>query len=252
MESQLIELLLQQGNSTKSQGIHQTALTGEKMFEEAFKDVNKYPHIFVLGCIGDKKIGAERAWKIPIAVAQKIQSLKFEDFSQLSESDLISIFSAGKLHFYNNDTAKQYYRGIQRIAHHYDGDASKIWNRNPSSSLLVRRFLEFEGVGVKIATMAANILTRDYKISVKDKTCIDISPDTHVMRVFKRTGLVRPNEKKEAMMYKAREISPGYPGILDFPMFEIGRNVCFAKKIPNCTNCILNEFCPKVGVISHT
>jgi endonuclease-3 len=245
MEHQIIQTLIQRGKSVKAQGIHQSAISGEDKFEEALKDIHKYPHIFVLGCIGDKQMDADRAWKIPVTIAKHIQSLEWTAFHQLSENDFISLFDKHNLHRYNTITAKSYFQGIQRIQSHYGGDASKIWSDTPSSSLLVRRFLQFHGIGVKIATMAANILVRDYKIPVKDRTCIDISPDTHVMRVFIRTGLVSSDEPKEAMIYKAREISPDYPGIIDYPMFEIGRSFCHARTRPNCKECYLNAYCPK-------
>jgi hypothetical protein len=36
--------------------------------------------------------------------------------------------------------------------------------------------------------MAANVLVRNYKVPLKDYFSIDISPDTHIKRVFYRMG----------------------------------------------------------------
>ena len=81
---------------------------------------------------------------------------------------------------------------LRHIADKYEGSAENIWSGCPSSASLVYRFLEFKGIGPKIATMAANGLVCHFKILVSDHFSIDISPDRHVLRVFKRLGLVPP------------------------------------------------------------
>ncbi len=80
--------------------------------------------------------------------------------------------------------AENFYSAVQLIHTKYNDDASNIWKGNPKRATLIRRFLEFKGVGVKIATMAANILAGEFKISMQDRICIDISPDVQVKRVF--------------------------------------------------------------------
>ena len=101
--------------------------------------------------------------------------------------------------------------------------------------------------------MAANLLARLFKIEFSDKYSIDVSPDVHVKRVMKRMGLIDITDDKSSnkeinkVIYKARELHPSFPGIIDFSVWEIGRNWCKAKK-PNCKKCKVCDMCPKVGV----
>jgi endonuclease III len=136
-----------------------------------------------------------------------------------------------------------FYAAIQMIDEKYFGDASRIWQDRPSSAGIVRRFLEFKGAGPKIATMAANILVRDFKIPVSDKYSIDISPDVHVRRSFERLGLIREGASVEELIYTARELNPDYPGVFDLAAWEIGRNWCH-QRIPECSECYMNKQCP--------
>ena len=136
-----------------------------------------------------------------------------------------------------------FYDGIQRIHAEYDGDASKIWAGRPKSGVVVRRFLEFKGAGIKIATMATNILAREFKIELADYNCIDVSPDVHVGRVFTRTGLVRKDASNEEIVYRARELNPEYPGAFDMPCWEIGTKWCTERGMPKCQECYLGQYC---------
>ena len=128
----------------------------------------------------------------------------------------------------------------------YQGNAANIWSNEPSSATVVRRFLEFDGAGIKIATMATNILARQYKIKLSDFYSIDISPDVHVKRIFYRTGLIDKKDKDniDMIIYKAREIYPQFPGLIDFACWDIGRNWCTERKAL-CSECPLNEHCKK-------
>ena len=110
---------------------------------------------------------------------------------------------------------------------------------------MVYRFLEFDGVGPKIATMAANILARDFKIPFADHYSIDISADRHIRRVFARLGLTAGEASVEQVIYKARTLHPDYPGIIDLPCWKIGRNWCREKGDPDCGACYMNNLCPK-------
>ena len=136
---------------------------------------------------------------------------------------------------------ENFYLAIQKIHSDFRDDASNIWRDNPGSATLVRRFLEFKGIGIKIATMAANILARDFKISMKDYINIDISPDVHVKRVFNRLGFISEDASNDKIIYCARELNPKYPGIFDLPCWEIGRNWCRPNK-PICDKCCLNDY----------
>ena len=86
------------------------------------------------------------------------------------------------------------------------------------------------GVDIKIATMAANILVRQFQIKVVDKYSMDISPDIHIRKIFYRMGLIKSRGNTNKIIYKARELYPEFPEIIDFSTWEIDRNYRFEKK----------------------
>jgi endonuclease-3 len=94
---------------------------------------------------------------------------------------------------------------------------------------VIRRFLEFKGVGIKIANMGTNILIRDFKVPMSERSSIDIAPDVQVMKFFVHHGLLRPEAGIDELIYKAREIYPEYPGILDIAAWELGRKLRTSK-----------------------
>ncbi len=205
-------------------------------------DIVNYPHAYVLACGMDRQIKAERAWMIPIYIRQILGTFDIGKLGNISLEKYTEMFTKNSLHRYNTLMAKTFYSSVQRIIKEYDGDASKIWSGNPSSAAVVYKFLQFEGYGIKIATMAVNILARQFKVPFSDYYSIDISPDVHILRVLRRSGLVDNEASIDSIIYKARELYPEFPGIIDFSCWEIGRKWCRPKS-PNCKDCIIASEC---------
>lgn len=224
------------------QEIHQ--FTRDIEADRLLNDLNKYPHAFVLACVMDRQIKAEKAWLIPYKISRLIGGFSFRKLSTLNKKQIADLFERNRLHRFNSLMADNFYYAVRKINDDYNKNAANIWKDKPSSALLVSKFLEFKGVGVKIATMAVNILARDFKIPMKDHICIDISPDVQVKRVFKRIGFIPKNASNEELIYCARDMNPSYPGIFDLSAWEIGRRACRPQHV-RCELCYLSKYCPK-------
>ncbi len=244
-KGRIVDVLIKRGEELLQKPREELKFTTNESANRLLNDLENYPHVFVLACVMDRQIKAERAWIIPYKMSLEIGGFKFSNFSSLSLEETERIFEREKLHRFNNKMAKNFYLAIQKIEGDYEGDASLIWKGKPKSASVVQRFLEFKGVGVKIATMAANSLAREFKIPLEDYICIDISPDVHVKRVFKRLGFVSKDASNDELIYCARELNPKYPGVFDLPVWQIGRNWCHPRN-PSCDKCELGTVCPKL------
>lgn len=218
--------------------------TNDNKIDEKINNITLYPHLFVLSCLMDRQIKAERAWSIPYFIHHDLcnNNFEFKSLLNLSESDITIYFEQNKLHRYNSTMAEIFYKAICNIRDCYNGDASLIWSGNLSSAEVIYRFLGFYGCGIKIASMAANLLHRIFGIKYSDYSALDISPDIHVCRVMYRIGFIDNINDKEQVVYKAKDINPSYPGLLDKCCWEIGRNYCHSST-PECEICPLNAIC---------
>lgn len=218
--------------------------------DELLNDLSGHPHAFVLACLSDRQIKAERAWRIPHDLAQRIGGFSFERLRALSAPALRRAFTRPTpLHRFPDAMSALFHAAIERVATLYEGDASRIWSGRPSSATVVLRFLAFEGIGPKIATMATNLLARDLKVPLSDYASVDVSVDVHVRRVLARLGLIEPGFTLEQVVYTARAICPEFPGVVDLPLWEIGRTWCRPRK-PDCGACVMREVCPSAGRVS--
>ena len=243
-DDEIAAILVNRGRRLVRRRFRRINFTGNHHADTLLNDLDHYPHHFVLACIMDRQISAERAWLIPYALGTRIGAFEFEAFSRVSQVEIgRRMREPESLHRFPETMAKNLFAAIRRIESIYGGKASSIWEGRPSSATIVRRFLEFEGAGPKIATMAANILVRDFKVRVSDRSSIDISPDVQVRRVFARLGLTDTHATNEQLIYRAREMFPRYPGIFDLSTWEIGRNWC-RPRAPNCSECYMNKCCP--------
>ena len=243
-QEKITEILIERGNKLLKAKREFVEFTKDKEADKLMNNIEHNSHIFVLACVMDRQIPAERAWRIPYLISREIGGHKFERFFNLKKEQIKEIFNKKKLHRFNDEMAENFYLAIQKIHKDYNDDASNIWKGNQKSAAIVRRFLEFRGMGIKIATMTANILVRNFKIPMEDYICIDISPDVHIKRVFKRIGYIGEYAGNEELLYKARELNPIYPGIFDLSCWEIGRRWCKPSN-PKCSECYLNKYCEK-------
>lgn len=193
----------------------------------------------------DRQVKSKKAWHIPFQIKDILGNFDIGTLSSVSLYEYIDLFNEHRLHRFNTKQAETFYFAIQRIADVYEGDVSRIWKDRPSSAKVVYEFLQFKNSGIKISTMSANILARDLHIPFSDYYSIDISTDTHVMRVMRRTGLVDLDANRNCVIYKARELNPDYPGIIDYACWEIGTNWCKPGN-PDCANCRIREVCKKM------
>ena len=251
-EANIVAMLISKGKKLFQSPRRFVEFTDHQEANKLLDDIGRYPHAFVLGCLMDKQVKAERAWLIPYHISTKLGDFEFSNLQNLSLAEITDLMTNPKpLHRFSGKMSREIYGAIQRIRIKFNGDASLIWSNSPSSAQVVYEFLQFEGIARKIATMAANLLARHFKIPFKDYYSIDISADVHVRRVFYRVGLIEKGTSVEKtidrIIYKARSLNPKFPGLIDSPVWEIGHNWCKPKK-PLCGKCYLQDICPKKGV----
>lgn len=248
--SAIRDVLVTRGQALDARPAELIRFTGNEDADTLLNDLANHPHAFVIACLMDRRVKAERAWLVPFRFQQRFGTFTFSDLMTLSRRQVLTLFvQTPSLHFMNEMMAGVFYEAIQRIHTEYSDNAGMLWADTPSSAAIVRRFLEFNGAGPKIATMAANILVRDYKVAVSDKFSIDISVDVQVRRTFKRLGLSGKDASDEVLIYRARELHPTYPGIFDLSLWEIGRNWCRPTN-PICTACYMQKLCPSATRIA--
>lgn len=246
MEKNLLaEIIINKGNELFiSPRIH-TLFVADQESNNLLNNIDDSPHAFVIACIMDRQVKAEIAWGIPQKIKTKLGRFDFPFLANLTELAFEELMTKPyPLHRFPKDMAKNIFQAVRLIENKYSGIASNIWNGNPSSAEVVYRFFEFKGVGQKIGTMATNILARDFKIRFSDYYSIDISVDVHVRRVFSRLGFIPKSASDEMIIYKARALSPAFPGLLDLPIWEIGRTWCKPTD-PICESCYMSSYCSK-------
>lgn len=243
-EKSIRDRLVERGQTLFSAPKQPIPFTKEPQADALLNDLDNHPHAFVLACVMDRQVKAERAWLIPYRISEKIGGFSMQALRMLSAADVYRLMKEPEpLHRFVDTMSDLFYAAVQRVKNNYAGDAARIWSDKPSSAEVVYRFLEFAGVGPKIGSMAANILAREFKIPFSDYYSIDISADVHVRRVFSRLGLCPPDVSVEQVIYKARALYPEFPGMMDLPCWEIGRNWCRPRN-PMCSGCYMNDLCP--------
>ncbi len=242
-------LLLDRGRALFAAWDSFVEFTGKRQADKLLNDLTDHPHAFVLACVMDRQDKAERAWLIPYLISKKIGDFRLDTLRRLFLEEIGDLMSKPEpLHRFPQVMSANFHAAVRYIWKVYAGDAAAIWRGKPSSAEVVYRFLQFRGVGPKIASMATNILARDFKVPLADYYSVDVSADTHVRRVFARLGLTREDATTEEVIYRARALSPEFPGLLDLPTWDIGRRWCKQSR-PECGRCYMRPVCPTARTV---
>ncbi|HVE56118.1 MAG TPA: endonuclease III [Pyrinomonadaceae bacterium] len=150
-----------------------------------------------------------------------------QDYLDVSQEELA--FDIKSINFFNNKT-KSIQGAAQKIVENFKGEVPQTMDE----------LLTLNGVARKTANV---VLGNAFGIAS------GVVVDTHVLRLSQRLGLTE-EKTPEKIEKDLSELVPKKYWVM-FPHWLIthGRKTCNARK-PNCAECVLEDICPKIGVIS--
>lgn len=206
--------------------------------------VKKDAFAFLVAVICDEQVRFETAWAAPLKLKQRLGHWDIQRIANEKDCVVEAFAVKPALHRWVSTTANRVVDAAARVISRYGGDASRIWNDEPSAAELRERFELFAGIGQKKSAMAVEILERALRVPLRHLTGSDVAVDVHVRRVFLRSGLAERDDVRH-MVLVARNANPDRPGALDYPAWEIGRVWCRPTN-PNCSECPIGAVCPRL------
>ena len=201
------------------------------------------PFAFLLAVAFDRGMVWQKAWRIPVEI-DRAGCLDPALLASMSETELIELLDG--LPIRPRWGAKQGARTLsdasRLVCERFDGAADDIWN-GASPAEAEKTLQEIHGLGAGIASMTTRILRDDFGCFRGQERQIDVKPDVHLVRVFRRVGLVEGDSANEAIR-AARRLNPEFPGQLDWPAWRIGQQWCHATE-PDCAPCPLTQVCAR-------
>ncbi len=216
--------------------------------KEADEFLRQNPFAFLMAASIDRGALAEAVWEIPFLLNKKLGQLDPKLLSQMRLEQLEEVLrSLDRKPRFPRQSAQTIISLSGLVFNQFHGNAANIWeDKKPSN--IVQTLEQIWGVGPGIAHMIVRILVDEfgYDPGPEGLRQIDVKPDTHIIRVFCRTGLTQ-NRSGKACVEAARQLYPEFPGLLDWPAWEIGRTWCHEHS-PECVKCPLYNICPTIDI----
>ena len=114
-----IKLLIEKSNDMFNENKAIVHLVDDKEQNEFLNDLKNYPHAFVLACLMDRQIKAERAWAIPYKIYKEIETFDINRLEEKGKEYYKRLFNKNKFHKYNNVMAEIFYNGVCHIINKY-------------------------------------------------------------------------------------------------------------------------------------
>jgi len=200
---------------------------------------------FLMAASIDRGARAEAVWETPFLLYKRLGHLDPAMLSNLTADHLeIILRSLSRRPRFPRQAAQTIISLARLVRHRFLGDAGRIWqDKQPHE--VTQTLDRIWGVGSGIAHMIVRILIDEYGYDPGPEGLpqIDIKPDVQVRKVFYRTGIA-PDRNENTSVQVARQLHPGFPGLLDWPAWEIGRTWC-KEHNPKCNDCPLRDVCLK-------
>jgi len=199
------------------------------------KSANK----FLLGCIIDYQMRAETAWQNAHRLSEKILHDPpdlWDKIARFSETNWKSKWRQFGIHRFPMGHYRVWRIGREIVAR-YDGDARNIWRDQTVDAILHR--LDELSVGEKISSMVVGALkdTRQIRTGASD-AAVDVNVERVLGRILTGNKYTHVGEVTEI----TRKMMANNPWLLDYPLYTIGKTVCFASR-PHCNQCDLKSEC---------
>lgn len=193
---------------------------------------------FLLGSILDYQIKADLAWNNARRLSEEIlgnpPKLWHKIVNSYSRKQWASKWRPFSLHRFPVAHDRVWRIGAE-IVDQYDGDARKIWQRNPPSAILSE--LTNMRCGEEISRMIVGCLITSGHV----KGTGDVKVDIHVKRVL-GSIVDKKNLFSQEARDLARKIYSANPWQIDLPLYDIGRRYC-TKSWLYCDDCPVSAEC---------
>ena len=104
----IVHILIENGNKLLNQPYEKVNFTGDSSADDFLNDIEKFPHAFVLACIMDRQIKAEKAWMIPYKISNEINDFDLSALLQIEANSFKEMFERYRFHRFNNIMAKNF------------------------------------------------------------------------------------------------------------------------------------------------
>lgn len=205
--------------------------------------IERDPFAFLVAAAFDRGMPWQKAWQIPAEIHRE-GYLDPKRLAHMSRDELVELLNRLPIlpRYGVEQGAKTLSDCARLVSNQFDGDASAIWRK--SSPAEVEKILQrIHGIGAGIASMTTRILHDDFGHFKGKEWQIDVKPDSLLLRVFRRTGLI-DDESADQARSVARRLNPEFPGALDRPAWRIGQRWC-RPRAPRCADCPLTRVCAK-------
>ena len=215
----------------------------DELDEKTRKLIRGNPFAFLIAVAFDRGMPWQKAWRIPTEIDRQ----GFLDPALLAskgETELIGLLDglAVRPRYGAKQGARTLSDAARLVWERFGGDAGAIW-KDASPAEVEKTLQEIHGLGAGIASMATRILRDDFGCFRGQERQIDVKPDVHLVRVFRRLGIIDGDSANEAIR-TARRLNPEFPGELDWPAWWIGQKWCHPTE-PDCARCPLTGDCAK-------